>query len=132
MPIVVVISVIMGGMYTGWATPTEVGALGAFIVFVLALLRGRLNFSNLSQSLIENSQAVSNDILSHLGHRYFRAIFLALRGLPLCSSRMGFKPANLALCHTSRNTADVSVSRYVYECNRHVAFDSSSYPPSYY
>ncbi|MDA8818070.1 TRAP transporter large permease subunit, partial [Planktomarina sp.] len=53
LPIVVVISVIMGGMYTGWATPTEVGALGAFIVFVLALLRGRLNFSNLSQSLIE-------------------------------------------------------------------------------
>ena len=53
LPIVVVISVIMGGMYTGWATPTEVGALGAFFVFVLALLRGKLNFSNLSQSLIE-------------------------------------------------------------------------------
>ncbi len=28
-----------GRMYSGWATPTEAGALGAFSVFVMALLR---------------------------------------------------------------------------------------------
>ncbi len=34
LPIVLVIVAVLGGMYTGWATPTEVGALGAFIIFV--------------------------------------------------------------------------------------------------
>jgi hypothetical protein len=42
LPIVFVIGAVIGGMYTGWATPTEVGALGAFIVFVMALLKRTL------------------------------------------------------------------------------------------
>lgn len=39
-PILLVIIIIMGGMYMGWATPTEAGALGAFVVFVFAIIRG--------------------------------------------------------------------------------------------
>lgn len=81
LPIVVVISVIMGGMYTGWATPTEVGALGAFIVFVLALLRGKLNFSNLSQSLIETVK-LSAMIFSVIWGIVTFVRFLGFAGLP--------------------------------------------------
>ena len=81
LPIVVVISVIMGGMYTGWATPTEVGALGAFFVFVLALLRGRLNFSNLSQSLIETVK-LSAMIFSVIWGIVTFVRFLGFAGLP--------------------------------------------------
>ncbi|MCA8929077.1 MAG: TRAP transporter large permease [Alphaproteobacteria bacterium] len=39
MPIVGVIAIILGGIYTGWMTPTETGAVGAFIVFCMALAR---------------------------------------------------------------------------------------------
>ncbi|MGE3917119.1 MAG: TRAP transporter large permease [Hyphomicrobiaceae bacterium] len=35
--IIAVIGIIVGGLYTGWMTPTEVGGAGAFIMFMLAL-----------------------------------------------------------------------------------------------
>lgn len=48
-----VIGAVIGGMYTGWATPTEVGALGAFIVFVMALLKRSLTGRGLLDSLLD-------------------------------------------------------------------------------
>ncbi|MEP1206106.1 MAG: TRAP transporter large permease [Rhizobiaceae bacterium] len=39
-PIVIVVLIIMSAIYNGWATPTEAGALGALVIFVLALARG--------------------------------------------------------------------------------------------
>ncbi|WP_295137176.1 TRAP transporter large permease [uncultured Reyranella sp.] len=53
LPIVFVIGAVIGGMYTGWATPTEVGALGAFIVFVMALLKRSLTGRGLLDSLLD-------------------------------------------------------------------------------
>lgn len=38
-PLIVVFSVIIGGIYFGWSTPTEAGALGASVVLVYALSR---------------------------------------------------------------------------------------------
>jgi tripartite ATP-independent transporter DctM subunit len=38
--ILAVIGVILGGLYTGWMTPTEVGGAGAFIMFCLAIAHG--------------------------------------------------------------------------------------------
>ena len=31
------ISVIISAIYAGWATPTEAGALGAFVVLIMAI-----------------------------------------------------------------------------------------------
>jgi tripartite ATP-independent transporter DctM subunit len=56
MPIIFVIGVVLGGMYTGWATPTEVGALGAFIIFVMALLKKSLSGKGLIESLIDTAK----------------------------------------------------------------------------
>lgn len=39
--VVVLIIGIMGGIYTGWTTPTEAGAVGAFILLLLAIALGR-------------------------------------------------------------------------------------------
>ena len=39
-PILIVVFIIMSAIYNGWATPTEAGALGALVIFVLALARG--------------------------------------------------------------------------------------------
>ena len=41
------------GLYTGWATPTEVGALGAFIVFGIAVARSALSPRGLLDSLLD-------------------------------------------------------------------------------
>jgi len=38
--IIAVVCIIMGGIYTGWMTPTESGAVGAFVIFCLALAHG--------------------------------------------------------------------------------------------
>lgn len=39
LPIIAVIAIILGGIYTGWMTPTETGAVGAFIILLMALAR---------------------------------------------------------------------------------------------
>ena len=56
LPILLVIGAVLGGMYTGWATPTEVGALGAFIIFVMALLKRALTGANLLESLVDTAK----------------------------------------------------------------------------
>ena len=40
LPIMVVVVIIISAVYQGWATPTEAGALGAGVVFLVAVLRG--------------------------------------------------------------------------------------------
>jgi len=40
LPIILVVAIIVYSIYFGWATPTEAGALGAFVVLVMALWQG--------------------------------------------------------------------------------------------
>jgi TRAP-type C4-dicarboxylate transport system permease large subunit len=47
----VLIVAIMGGIYKGICTPTEGGAVGAFVVFMLALVTGKLSWRVLGQSI---------------------------------------------------------------------------------
>jgi tripartite ATP-independent transporter DctM subunit len=80
-PIVLVVMIVMGGMYTGWATPTEVGALGAFSVFVMALLRRGLTIRNLSRALLETAK-LTVMIFSIIWGVLIFVRFLAFAGLP--------------------------------------------------
>ena len=52
LPILFVVAVIIGSISTGWATPTEAGALGAFVVLVVALIQG-MKMPDLKQALME-------------------------------------------------------------------------------
>ncbi|MEP2533239.1 TRAP transporter large permease [Shimia sp.] len=54
-PIILVVIIIMTSIYGGWATPTEAGALGAFVVFVLALIRGT-PVKSIKNSLMESAK----------------------------------------------------------------------------
>ena len=54
-PIFLVVLIIMTSIYGGWATPTEAGALGASVVFVLALIRGT-PLSSIKDSLMESAK----------------------------------------------------------------------------
>ena len=53
--ILAVIGIILGGLYTGWMTPTEVGGAGAFIMFCLALAH-RTKWSDIWEAIRETSK----------------------------------------------------------------------------
>jgi len=52
MPILLVVFIIVYSIYFGWATPTEAGALGAFVVLVMALWQG-MRWGDLKGALME-------------------------------------------------------------------------------
>ena len=54
-PIFVVVAVIFYSMYSGTATPTEAGALGAFVVLVVALAKG-MRWGALKEALLETAK----------------------------------------------------------------------------
>ena len=53
LPLVTLIAVVLGGIYTGWLTPVEAGAAGATVGLLIALLRGRMTLKTFWEALIE-------------------------------------------------------------------------------
>src|SRR5262245_23845465 len=49
-PIVVLILGVIGGLYSGWVTPTEGGAAGALLAIVIGLLQRKLNWAGFVDS----------------------------------------------------------------------------------
>ena len=80
MPIIVVVVIIFSAMYFGWATPTEAGALGAFIVFVIALVRG-MRWMALKEALLESAK-LTVMIFSIIWGVLVFVRFLGFAGLP--------------------------------------------------
>jgi tripartite ATP-independent transporter DctM subunit len=79
-PIIVVVVIIFSAMYFGWATPTEAGALGAFIVFVIALVRG-MRWMALKEALLESAK-LTVMIFSIIWGVLVFVRFLGFAGLP--------------------------------------------------
>ena len=55
LPIFFVVAVIIGSISTGWATPTEAGALGAFVILVVAWLQG-MRTGDMKKALAETAK----------------------------------------------------------------------------
>ena len=55
LPVILVVIIIFASMLFGWATPTEAGALGAFVVFIAALLN-RMKLKQLNDALLETAK----------------------------------------------------------------------------
>jgi C4-dicarboxylate transporter, DctM subunit len=78
-PTIVLIVLVLGSIYAGWATPTESAALGVVGALVIALLSRRLDWKMLNDSAIGTSHVtamlglilfgayVLNYVLTHLG-----------------------------------------------------------------
>lgn len=76
-PTVALITIVLGGIYTGWLTPVEAGAAGALAALIIALMRRRINLKGLWETAIET------------GHITASILFLiAMAGL--YSSMLGF------------------------------------------
>jgi tripartite ATP-independent transporter DctM subunit len=83
--LVVVFILMMGGIYLGFFTPTEAGAVGAAILFFAALIRRKLNWSNLSAAL-KGTTRISVMLFVILAGAHMFTIFLALSGVPMAAA----------------------------------------------
>jgi len=79
-PILLVVAIIMSSIYYGWATPTEAGALGAMVVFVLALFKGT-RVKTISHALMESAKLTAM-IFSLIWGVLIFVRFLGFSGLP--------------------------------------------------
>ncbi|SFH95296.1 TRAP transporter, DctM subunit [Albimonas pacifica] len=79
-PIAAVVVIIVSAVYGGWATPTEAGALGAFVVLVVAWING-MRWPSLRAALMETSKLVVM-IFSLIWGVLIFGRFLGFSGLP--------------------------------------------------
>lgn len=59
LPFVALIALILGSLYAGVATPTEAGAVGAFLAFVLSTFRGEISVKSLIDCGLETTKVSS-------------------------------------------------------------------------
>ena len=74
--------IVMGGIYLGWFTPTEAGAVGATLLFFFALIKRRLTRRTLFSAL-EEAVRVSAMVLFLVAGATVFSYFLALSTIPM-------------------------------------------------
>ncbi len=79
-PILFVVGITIGGMYTGFFTPVEASAVGAFLTFVVALVRKKLNLTMAAPIILQTMKATATVFLIIIGAFIFIP-FMSLTGL---------------------------------------------------
>ncbi len=91
---------VMGGIYGGWFTPTEAGAVGAFGAMVISAIAGKLTRRNFLASVLEAAQTTAMMVLI-LASAFIFMKFMAVSRLPdLLANYVGglpFPPAVILL-----------------------------------
>jgi tripartite ATP-independent transporter DctM subunit len=80
-PILLLVFAIIGGLFAGIMTPTEAGAAGAFLAFVIAFIQGRLNWHVFRESVLESTSATARIFFVAIGAVIYSK-FLTLSGMP--------------------------------------------------
>ena len=73
---------VMGGIYLGLFTPTEAGAIGATVLFLVAVIKRRLTWQNLVGALLE-AVRISVMVLFLVAGANVFSYFLALSTIPI-------------------------------------------------
>jgi C4-dicarboxylate transporter DctM subunit len=79
-PILVLFLLVIGGIYLGFFTPTEAGAVGAFGAIVITLIGRRLNLRNFIDSLMEAAKSTAMIMILVVG-AFILMRFLTISGL---------------------------------------------------
>ncbi|MEZ5450983.1 MAG: TRAP transporter large permease [Thiolinea sp.] len=79
--IVLLFTLVMGGIYTGLFTPTEAAGIGATGAFLIALLMGKLSWRSLYSILVETTRTTAMLFFLVIGAVLF-SNFVNLAGLP--------------------------------------------------
>jgi|TARA_B110000263_G_scaffold176171_1_gene153979 C4-dicarboxylate transporter DctM subunit len=80
-PIMLLITLVMGGLYGGVFTPVEAGAAGAFLALIFAVMRRKLTFQTLWSVLIDTGK-VSATLLFLIVAASMYSRMLGMSGLP--------------------------------------------------
>ncbi|MEL6609379.1 MAG: TRAP transporter large permease [Pseudomonadota bacterium] len=80
-PVITLIFLVLGGIYTGWLTPVEAGAAGASLALIVALLRRSLSWQGLWSTLVETGH-ITAAILFLIAMASFYSRMLGFAGLP--------------------------------------------------
>ena len=80
MAVLMVIAGVMGSIYTGVCTPSEAGAIGAFLALVIGILTRGLNWSGLKKGLLNTLNATGLCIFLLIGAQVFTRL-IALQGI---------------------------------------------------
>ena len=103
LPIATLVVLVLGGLYTGFFTPTEAGGIGAFGAFVVALARRSLDRRKLWQ-VMKQTGVVSVSILLLLIAASFYSRMLSIAGLPNAIAALvtdsGFGPVGFLVFYT--------------------------------
>lgn len=81
LPPLAVILLVMGSIYTGWATPTESAALGVVVSALLCLLYGRLSIRMLNESFI-TTLSITAMIMLIAAAAFYLNFVLGMLGVP--------------------------------------------------
>ncbi len=81
LPLVVLVLLVLGGIYTGWLTPVEAGAAGATMGLIIALLRRRMTLRLFWETLIETGH-ITAAILFLITAASIYSRMLGLAGVP--------------------------------------------------
>jgi tripartite ATP-independent transporter DctM subunit len=79
---IILFFLVMGGIYLGFFTPTEAGAVGSFGAFLLAILRKRLTLKIIYECLLETGRTTAMLIFIFVGAMIFN-YFMAVTNLPM-------------------------------------------------
>ncbi len=80
-PIVLMIALTIGGIYTGLFTPVEAAGVGSFLALIVVILRGQLTPTNIYKVFSDTLQTTGLCFLILLGASVFSP-FVSLSGLP--------------------------------------------------
>ena len=81
LPLVFLVMVVLGGIYTGWLTPVEAGAAGAFLGLFIAVVRRRMTLKTFWEALLETGH-ITAAILFLITAASIYSRMLGLAGLP--------------------------------------------------
>ena len=81
LPTVGLIAIVLGGIYTGWLTPVEAGAVGALAGLLIAVTRRRMTLKGFWEALLETGY-ITATILFLITAASIYSRMLGLAGLP--------------------------------------------------
>jgi C4-dicarboxylate transporter, DctM subunit len=80
-PIIALVAVVLGGIYTGWLSPVEAGAAGAAVALLIAIVRRRLTLATFWETLVDTGH-ISANILFLITAASMYSRMLGLAALP--------------------------------------------------
>ncbi len=98
LPVLVLILIVLGSLYAGWATPTEAGAVGVIGSMIFAAMTGSMNVQVFRASLMGSIKTTSMIMLIVLGASYLSVVvgYLGItRKLTMMVTEMGLSPLML-------------------------------------